>query len=215
MNPKISVIVPAHNEEAYIRQTLESFQGQMLHELIVVANGCIDDTANIAEDLGARVIELEKPGVSKAKNVGAMSSEGNILIFNDADTVVAPNYVESIRGAFQQGKLGYGCTRAKAENWKSGTLLYTAMLNVGGLILRESCGNMFVERDSFDQVKFDESLIKGEDTALSVGLRENGVQFGFLVGTYMIPSSRAASLKRTVNDSLSYLRFLATCELKE
>src|ERR1051325_2799381 len=48
--PMISVIIPAHNEEAYLRKTLDAVNRQMYrpYEIIVVANGCSDRTPAIA-----------------------------------------------------------------------------------------------------------------------------------------------------------------------
>ena len=90
------------------------------------------------------------------------------------------------------------------------------MLNFGGFVLRESCGNMFVRRSSFEEVGgFDENITKGEDTALSVSLRKKGGLYDFLWNTYTIPSAREASLKRTIQDSWNYVRFLATGHLEE
>ena len=214
--PKVSVIVPAHNEEGYIRRTIDSYANQSTpHELIVVANGCTDDTTNVAHDLGAKVIELENPSIPAAKNAGVKQAEGDYLIFNDADTIAAPNYVESVVETLNES-VGYGAARAKAENWKPSTLTYIAMLNFGSVILREACGNMFVKRDHFEDVNgFDETLLRGEDTALSITLREHGSKFAALWKTYTIPSARAASLKRTIKDSFNYLNFLVTGNLKE
>ena len=214
-NPRISVIVPAHNEEHYIAKTIDSFTRQRTpYELIVVANGCTDKTAQISDDLGAKVIELETASIPLAKNKGVSQAGGNILVFNDADTIVAPNYLESIMASLQN--YDYGSARAKAENWKLGTLAYTAMLNFGGLVFRESCGNMFVRRDVFESIHgFDEKFMQGEDSDLSIRLRRTGHTFTFLLGTYTIPSARAVSLSRTVRDSISYLKLLATGNSKE
>lgn len=214
-NPYVSVIVPAHNEENYIAKTLDSLTRQKTpHELIVVANGCTDRTAQISYDLGAKVIELETASIPLAKNKGASKAEGDILVFNDADTIVAPNYLESIAASLQDSE--YGSARAKAENWKLGTLAYIAMLNFGGLVSRGSCGNMFVTRDAFEKIGgFDGHFVRGEDADLSIRLRRNGCSFTFLLGTYTIPSARAASLRRTLSDSMSYIRLLAAGNSKE
>lgn len=212
----ISVIVPAYNEQAYLERTLQSFKRQSLdHELIVVANGCTDDTASLADGLGARVLELHSPGISQARNAGANASSGRILVFNDADTIVAPNYLGEIAKALGQDA-GYGAARARAEKLTPSSLLYATMLNVGSVILREACGNVFVDRAFFEQVGgYNEALEKGEDTALSVALREHGAKFAALWNTYTIPSSRDVSLQRIARDSWNYLMFLATGNLKE
>jgi len=90
--PITSVIIPARNEQDYIRATLESYARQTQPcEVIVVANGCDpdDDTANIAEDLGAMVTE-SKPGIAIAKNHGASVSRGGIMELVEQKLIIGP-----------------------------------------------------------------------------------------------------------------------------
>ena len=51
MDPKISIIIPAHNEENYIRKTLHSIKNQtyQIYETVVVANGCTDGTEDLVK----------------------------------------------------------------------------------------------------------------------------------------------------------------------
>ena len=69
----ISVIIPAHNEEKYLRQTLEALEKQNYgwFEVVVVANGCTDNTAEVRgkrKILGAgpRPEPIRKPGLAVA-----------------------------------------------------------------------------------------------------------------------------------------------------
>ncbi len=210
-----SVIIPACNEELYIRKTIESYLKQEFkkekipYELIVVANGCEsnDDTLNIAEDLGAKVIELEEGNVSIARNTGAAKSEGEILIFNDADTIVAPNYVEKVYTTIDEKNLDYGTARAKADRFTPSALTYALMLNFGGLVLKVACGNMFVKRNQFESVNgFAEELKNGEDTDLNIKLRKNRAKYCFLWGTSFKTSSRDISFRRILADSWAYVK---------
>jgi cellulose synthase/poly-beta-1,6-N-acetylglucosamine synthase-like glycosyltransferase len=59
VRPKIGVLVPAHNEEAGIRSTLETIRSQLIEgdRLLVIADNCTDSTARIAADCGAEVID--------------------------------------------------------------------------------------------------------------------------------------------------------------
>src|SRR5690242_10567380 len=69
----ISIIIPAHNEEAYLGDTLAALQLQVYpaHEIIVVANGCTDRTADAARGLCDRLIVLPQKGLGAARNSGA------------------------------------------------------------------------------------------------------------------------------------------------
>ena len=92
---KVSVIVPAYNEESYLPRTLKHV-GEALSELscpaeiIVVDNDSMDQTRGVAESFGARVFLESERNISKARNTGAENSTGDVLIFVDADTLV-PN----------------------------------------------------------------------------------------------------------------------------
>src|SRR3954464_7912309 len=85
--PIISIIIPAHNEEAYLGDTLEGLQDQGYpnYEIIVVTNGCSDRTVEVAKGRCHRLINIKERGLSKARNLGAQAAQGDILVFLDAD----------------------------------------------------------------------------------------------------------------------------------
>jgi len=88
--PFISTIIPAHNEEAYLRRTLEAINRQHYRpfELIVVANGCSDRTAEIAREHCDKLLVVPEKGLSRARNIGAHAARGEMLVFLDADTIL-------------------------------------------------------------------------------------------------------------------------------
>ena len=88
--PLVSVIIPARDEEENIRSCVESVlrQDYPKKEIIIVANGCRDRTAEIARSLGVEVLELEEASKPKALNLGASYAKGNLYLFLDADTVL-------------------------------------------------------------------------------------------------------------------------------
>ena len=88
---KLSVVIPAHNEERVIAGTLRAIRAQRpaVHEVIVVCNGCRDATAARARAGGARVVVTERRGVSLARNLGAAHATGDTLLFVDADVRLA------------------------------------------------------------------------------------------------------------------------------
>ena len=84
----ISIIIPAYNEEKYIEKTLKNLKNQDYEnkEIIVVCNGCTDNTKKIAQKYTNKVFELKKSNLVKARNYGATKAKGKKLIFLDADT---------------------------------------------------------------------------------------------------------------------------------
>jgi glycosyltransferase involved in cell wall biosynthesis len=198
MKDLTSVIIPAHNEEQYIRKTIECYLKQdfkkekIPYELIVVANGCEpnDDTPNIAEDLGAKVIELEEANVSIARNKGVEKSEGEVLVFNDADTLAAPNYLGVINKVTDKG-YDFGCALFKPENLHPVSILYSILAWGSGFVMKDAGGNMYVRREFFDKVKgFDPKLIKGQDTNFSRRVKAKGAKYKFLHSTHVVTSMR-------------------------
>lgn len=98
----VSVVIPAHNEERYLRKTLEALQRQNYgwFEVIVVANGCTDRTKEVARGRCQRLIVLSQKGLGVARNLGARMAQGEILLFLDADTVLEPMALRVIAGNF-------------------------------------------------------------------------------------------------------------------
>lgn len=87
--PSMSVIVPVHNEEAKLAETLEDLARQEYPgklEIIAALNGCTDGSRAVAERFPVRVVESERSGMSFGKNLGADAAEGDLLVFVDADT---------------------------------------------------------------------------------------------------------------------------------
>jgi len=103
-----SVIIPTFQEERYIKSTLSSLLEAKRYgslrgtemEVIVVDSGD-DKTEEIARRLVDRVYKLEKRGISKAKNFGALKSNGEVLIFLDADVTISKDFLEKVSSTFE------------------------------------------------------------------------------------------------------------------
>jgi cellulose synthase/poly-beta-1,6-N-acetylglucosamine synthase-like glycosyltransferase len=105
--PIIAVLMPAHNESLVIAQTIQSILPQ-LHsrdQLLVVADNCNDDTANIARSLGATVIErtnLHERGKGFALDFGLQNLKSNppqLVLIIDADCVVTDGAIDKLARA--------------------------------------------------------------------------------------------------------------------
>lgn len=101
----ISVIIPAHNEEGYLERTLRALRRQnyQWYEVIVVANGCTDHTADIARAYCDRLIVLSQKSLGVARNLGARMAKGELLLFLDADTTLEPMALRRIAEDFRRG----------------------------------------------------------------------------------------------------------------
>ncbi len=101
--PFFSIIIPAHNEEAIIEETVESLfhQDYQHYEIIVVNDGSTDQTAAILDSMllrypqRLRVIHLvPNSGKSKALNTGIILSKGQFILTIDADCVLDPKVLK-------------------------------------------------------------------------------------------------------------------------
>ena len=91
---KVSVIIPARNEEKTIGQVIDIVKKSKVdHEIIVVNNASIDNTADIAKEKGVRVVNCDKVGKGNAMKVGLESAINEFVVFLDSDIV---NYNERI-----------------------------------------------------------------------------------------------------------------------
>src|SRR5512146_386881 len=103
-----SVIVPASNEGKRIGAGLESINAQHTahsYELIVSDSGSTDGTVSIAREYTDRVVVCKEKGTARARNEGAKLAGGDILVFIDSDTIVSPDYIDTVARAFKDPRL--------------------------------------------------------------------------------------------------------------
>jgi len=113
---RISVIIPARNEEAALPATLAALTSEAVHEIIVADGGSSDRTATIASQAGATIV-ASPPGRGRQMNTGAATATGDILFFLHADTLAPPGFAAEIHriladpavvlGAFRLGIAGH------------------------------------------------------------------------------------------------------------
>ena len=95
---KLSVVIPAYNEEKYLPATLEALKRALPGdaELIVVDNESTDTTRDIAANYGAKIVDESEHNIGKVRNTGAAVASGDVIAFLDADTTVKPGLFENI-----------------------------------------------------------------------------------------------------------------------
>ncbi|HSB67307.1 MAG TPA: glycosyltransferase family 2 protein [Anaerolineales bacterium] len=108
MRKKITVIVPAYNEEDLIAGCLDSLLNQSLdssqYEVIVVDNNSTDLTARIALSKGVKVEREPRKGYVHAIRRGIEASQSELIAFTDADCRVPPDWLEKILVNFESSK---------------------------------------------------------------------------------------------------------------
>ncbi|MFZ2769944.1 MAG: glycosyltransferase family A protein, partial [Minisyncoccia bacterium] len=101
---RLSLIIPAYNEEKYIGTCLEhalrNSKGKF-SEIIVIDNASTDSTKDVAEKyLGVRVIREDQKGLTKARQRGYTESTGDIIAYIDADTHMPEKWIDILEENF-------------------------------------------------------------------------------------------------------------------
>jgi len=111
---KLSVIVPAFNEEKLLATTLACIRDAaegMDAELIICDNNSTDRTAEIARQAGATVVFEPVNQISRARNAGAAAASGDWLVFIDADSFPDRALFAELAEAIASGRcVGGGAT---------------------------------------------------------------------------------------------------------
>ena len=105
-NIKISLIIPAYNEEDSIVECLEKailYSNNRFCEIIVINNGSTDKTKELAEKIsGVKVVDEPVKGLTKARQKGLDVATGDYLAYIDADTQLHPQWFKTAEHFFQK-----------------------------------------------------------------------------------------------------------------
>lgn len=109
---RVSIVIPVLDDAPALRRCLAHIAVQTArpHEVIVVDNGCSDDSVAVALAAGARVVAEAVPGIPAAAARGFDEATGEVLARCDADSVLPTDWVERIRDAFEADPLLEGLT---------------------------------------------------------------------------------------------------------
>lgn len=104
---KVSVVIPAYNEEKFIKKCLTSVFNQIVpaDEIIVVNNNSTDKTEAIARKFGVKIIQEKVQGMTPARNRGFNSAKYEIIARCDADAVVPKDWIKLIKNNFEKGDI--------------------------------------------------------------------------------------------------------------
>ncbi|MFH2111007.1 MAG: glycosyltransferase family 2 protein [Candidatus Bathyarchaeota archaeon] len=173
---KVSVVIPALNEEEGIERCLRSIRRQdQQAELILIDNGSVDRTPEIARQYCDRV--LVKPGYSLAemRDLGAREAEGDIVVTTDADCESPPHWLRELTKPFTDPKVVAvgGAFRPLNRNQLSRFYCWMSALVQGTLHLFQGA-NMAYRRDIYLESPGYASAKRAEDWNLSWNLRRYG-----------------------------------------
>ncbi len=172
----ISVVVPAHNEEKLlgeslgrIRAAMDAFaQAGWSAELIVCDNNSTDRTAAIAAAAGARVVFEPINQISRARNAGAAAATGDWLLFIDADSYPSPELLSDVVRVVQRGHVLAGGSTVKIDTDRAAVRRVAAVWNFISRMTRWAAGSfIFCETATFRRIGgFSQSLYAAEEIDL-------------------------------------------------
>jgi len=215
---KISIIVPAYNEEKLISAALASINAARSaftapgwdSELIVCNNNSTDRTGELAAAAGATVVFEPVNQIARARNAGAAAASGDWFVFVDADSHPDAALFAAVAAEIQRGRcLGGGCA-IKLDEFHLLAEFFVGGWNLLSRLKRWAAGSfVFCEANAFRQVGgFSRELFVAEEIDLSERLkklgRETGREMVILHRQRLVTSARKFHLYST----WEHLRFL-------
>ena len=205
---KISVVVPAFNEERGLAASLRSIQDAIgafedagwSTELIVCDNNSTDATAAIAREAGAQVVFEPINQISRARNTGAARATGDWLLFIDADSHPSRALCADVLEAIGSGRYIAGGSTVGFDRTDRVVTVMGAAWNGVSRTLHWAAGSfIFCEAAAFREIGgFSQELYAAEEIDLSRRLkrlaRRRGQRLAILHRHPLITSARKAQL---------------------
>jgi glycosyltransferase involved in cell wall biosynthesis len=178
---KISVVVPAFNEEKLLGRSLAEIKSAAAafadrgweFELVVCDNNSTDRTAEIAREAGARVVFEPFNQIGRARNSGAAAANGDWLIFVDADSHPSKPLFVEVAGQISSGKCLAGGSTVKMDDPRYAAGLITGLWNLTSRWKKWMAGSfIFVEAAEFRRMGgFNTKMFAAEELELSQRLK--------------------------------------------
>lgn len=173
---KISVVIPAFNEEKLLPATLRSIEAAKSGftragwetEVVVCDNNSTDRTAELARAAGAKVVFEPVNQIGRARNAGAAGASGEWLVFVDADSHPSAELFADVATAIQSGRFLAGGSTVKLEGRYFIASLIVSGWNLLSRIQKWAAGSfIFCEAAAFRDVGgFSRELYASEELDL-------------------------------------------------
>ncbi len=198
-SPTISAVIIARNQEATIQRCLSSVIAQSvpIDEVIVVVGRSRDRTYRYALDMATRYDEMEvlsedvsltDQGAAAARNLGAETATGELLLFVNGDVTIGPDYVSDLLILMRGERLD----AVSGLRWNVRNSAVSGLMNVHyalnyRLLPKVSTSPPFLRSDAllvkaesfWDAGGFDSDMSASEDADLGFRLRGNGNRLGY------------------------------------
>ncbi len=197
MEPLFSVIIPAHNEEHYVRRCIRSVRlaaKRYPTEIIVVCNRCTDRTAEIARSCGARTVQDSSRCIAAVRNAGIKAARGKIIVTIDCDNRMTPGTLGEILRLMKTGRYIGGGAPIRFERYSVPLYLNDWMCRAGFAVTGLYCGVFGGSKKTFEAIGGFAELRAMEDVETAKRLKaygaHHGRQYTCLRENYLINSTR-------------------------
>lgn len=171
----ISVIIPALNEEAFIKETLGAVKNLESVEIIVVDGGSSDKTNLIAKDMADTVIAAPR-GRASQMNAGAREAKGDVLFFLHADCIPPVDFGSMIIETLQRPGTIAGAFDIRIGHTGAAYRLIERMANLRSHLTGVAYGDqgLFISRPAFEKLGGFGNIPLMEDIEIGKKLKQNG-----------------------------------------
>jgi len=216
---KISIVIPAFNEEKLLPATLRAVDSARAafrergwdSEVVVCDNNSTDGTAAQARASGATVVFEAVNQIGRARNTGAAAATGDWILFVDADSEPTAELLAEMARRIESGRVLAGGALVALDSGPPWVHLGAQIWGLYSRLARHMAGAfIFVETAAFRQIGgFSQELFAGEELELSQRLKRLARTQGKRVEIITSPRLRTSARKARLYTPRETVRFLA------
>ena len=227
MSPKISVIIPAYNEEESLPHVLNDLPRDRLHQIIVVNNNSTDRTAEVARENGATVINEKRRGYGRACLAGMDAlDQPDIVVFLDGDYSDFPEEIDLLVEPILKDEADFIVGSRMILKESRGALLPQARYGnqLAVFLIRMFFGHRFTDLGPFRAIRYESLMaiamrdknfgwtVEMQIKAVQKGLRirEVPVRYRIRIGVSKITGTVSGTLKAGVKIIYTIFKYLIT-----
>ena len=237
MIPLLSIIIPAYNDELYLKNTIDSLLCQSFQnfDIVIINDGSTDNTKEIIEAISKKDTRIKyktipNSGVSNARNEGLKSAKSKYVLFLDADDILSTNFLQD-RIIFLEAHQEYSiCGSTISTFINEGEHILTAMHAPNGNGLRDILlydptvasipSNLMIRADRLrkNEITFRSSLNSTADKfflleLFNAGFKSKSIEDSPLYYRIHGNSMSQKISKKLFDDNLNYFNLIISEEL--
>lgn len=221
--PDLTILMPCLNEEENIAYSITQAQSYLFSrslsgEILVVDNDSTDGSAEIAEEMGARVVEEPRRGYGRALRTGLSAATGDIIIFGDCDSTYDFSDLDPLYLPLAKGEYDFMTGDRFAGQMEKGAMSFSHRLGVpflswcgrvkfGVKIYDWHCGIRGIRRDALEKLELETDGMEFATEMIAEVSRK-----GLRIGEVSVPLRNSVEKRheklRTVQDGFRHLWFI-------